>query len=542
MVYLPLIVIYVLASVRTTDAKYGSLLPSRNDLVLILDSSAAVGDQQVFASSRKFAHGVVREFSVSPSTTRVSLILCSSKPYLQFGLDKFVNKECTLKAIKNASPSSDQHCDLGLSLKQAYRLILRSRKQRSAIHRPRPIVLIINASPHYKQTAKIAQTLRGSRVEIFLITVGIPVLDAKIRALISHPVNQHHLHVTHVNQLDNYAEIVQNQGLKRTCHGKATAFDECDRRCQCSNSQMVNCHRVRKDFQSMSLAERRRYIKVLKTASTAKPYKRIYDEITSYHPRWFDDVHKVEYFFPWHRWYILKFENFLRQIDCRVIVPYWDWIQAVSDKRLWRTKHYFDIWYPGPHGLGGNGEGPDQCVPNGPFGAGHWIPSLQFNMTCLTREFNGCWENRLPKVADRDKLLQLPVEDFENFEGNVREWLHDNFHMAIGGIMSLDASSNAPEFWFHHAFLDKIWTDWQKRGYEFKHQYYHNVKTSLPGAKVNGKMFTDQSKQPACVKVDYAEHPKPFEFPEDKFNHKIKHPTLVQTCDDDDDIDDNVTK
>lgn len=99
-----------------------------------------------------------------------------------------------------------------MSLQQAHRLILRSKKQRSVIHRPRPIVLIINRSPYYKKTAKIAQTLRRSRVEIFLITVGLPVLDAKIRALTSHPVNQHYLHVTHTNQLNKYAEIIQNQG------------------------------------------------------------------------------------------------------------------------------------------------------------------------------------------------------------------------------------------------------------------------------------------------------------------------------------------
>ncbi|KAK3745531.1 hypothetical protein QZH41_002904 [Actinostola sp. cb2023] len=81
----------------------GSPLPPRNDLVFILDSSSAVGGQRNFRSLQIFTQRLVSEFSVSSSTTRVGVILCSSHPYLHFGLDKFVNRECTLKAVRNAS-------------------------------------------------------------------------------------------------------------------------------------------------------------------------------------------------------------------------------------------------------------------------------------------------------------------------------------------------------------------------------------------------------------------------------------------------------
>lgn len=230
---------------------------------------------------------------------------------------------------------------------------------------------------------------------------------------------------------------------------------------------MVDCYRIRKDFQNWTIKERRSYIHILKIVSTVQPYKRIYDKIISYHSNLFDDIHQLEHFFPWHRWYILLFENFLRQIDCRVTVPYWDWIRALSENRFFRNTHYLDIWYPGPHGLGGNGEGPDQCVPNGPFGKGKWTPSKVTNLTCLTREFNGCYSERLPRNHDRDTMLQRSLDDFDNFERDIRDWVHDDFHNAIGGVMSIDASSNAPEFWLHHTLLDKIWADWQGRGHEF---------------------------------------------------------------------------
>jgi len=79
----------------------GSPLPPRIDLTLIMDSSVAVNGPKNYALLKKFAHSVVSEFSISPSTTRVSLILCSSDPYLAFGLDKYVNRECTLKALND---------------------------------------------------------------------------------------------------------------------------------------------------------------------------------------------------------------------------------------------------------------------------------------------------------------------------------------------------------------------------------------------------------------------------------------------------------
>jgi hypothetical protein len=302
----------------------------------------------------------------------------------------------------------------------------------------------------------------------------------------------------------------------------------------------------------MSLDERRLYIRTLKTVSTVQPYKRVYDEMTSYHPQWFEDVHQLKYFFPWHRWYILTFENFLRQIDCRVTVPYWDWSQALSDGRLWRTGYLHDIWYPGAHALGGNGEGVELCVQNGPFRQDAWTLSAFVNQSCLSREFNDCFANDLPNRTVTDSYLKISYVEFQEFENSVREIMHDNFHNAVGGVMSYDESANAPEFWFHHAFLDKTWADWQNRGLKFKHQYFPSVKSNLPGNNVNGADYINLSRQPLCVRVEY-DPISDSDFPDNKHDQTVKDVVPISDCredtdyheegdgdvDDDDDDDDD---
>ena len=49
-------------------------------------------------------------------------------------------------------------------------------------------------------------------------------------------------------------------------------------------------------------------------------------------------VHSPDLFLPWHRWYLSAMEEQLRQIDCRVTIPYWDWSfvsHAWKVSKLW---------------------------------------------------------------------------------------------------------------------------------------------------------------------------------------------------------------
>ncbi|KAJ2739164.1 hypothetical protein GGI20_006155, partial [Coemansia sp. BCRC 34301] len=68
----------------------------------------------------------------------------------------------------------------------------------------------------------------------------------------------------------------------------------------------------------------------------------------------FDRVHGHSAFFPFHRRFVLEFENLGRQIDPGFTVPYWD------TTRDYKAPETSAVLRPGA--LGGDGEGPQRCL------------------------------------------------------------------------------------------------------------------------------------------------------------------------------------
>ena len=116
-------------------------------------------------------------------------------------------------------------------------------------------------------------------------------------------------------------------GLSIACVEKKNITDTCDRNCVCLNGDLVTCARVRKEFTKMSLEERTRFIKAFKLVSTDPRYKDDYRKLTTMYSNIPKDIinHDTSVFLPWYRGYLLELENMLRQIDCRITIPYWDW-------------------------------------------------------------------------------------------------------------------------------------------------------------------------------------------------------------------------
>ena len=78
--------------------------------------------------------------------------------------------------------------------------------------------------------------------------------------------------------------------------------------------------------------------------------------------------------------------------------------------------------------------------------------------------------------------------------------------------MCTEAAASAPEFFLHHAFVDKIWSNRQNRGYFYKNEYFPTNRTLMLG-NLNGHRyytteFIDLLRQPGCVKVSYAMSPR----------------------------------
>src|SRR5262249_10632206 len=134
--------------------------------------------------------------------------------------------------------------------------------------------------------------------------------------------------------------------------------------------------RVRRKHADLSSDDRKRY------AAAVKEMKRTgaYDRYVSMHQNsmagsnmW---AHQLPGFPPWHRQFILDFENDLRTADSNLhggaasdlTLPYWDWLNYHGKKRfLWWGK----IW--SSDFMGGDGDSGDQDkVKDGPFQAGQF--------------------------------------------------------------------------------------------------------------------------------------------------------------------------
>ena len=246
----------------------------------------------------------------------------------------------------------------------------------------------------------------------------------------------------------------------------------------------------------MSYIERVRYINTVKTASTNSAYKPTYDNLLTLHKTIFSSlIHDVNHFLPWHRWFILQYENLLRKIDCRVTVPYWDW--SLVSGNPWSN----DIWKTGNDDFGGNGVPVGRCVNSGPFRSGVWSLPSSAGGGCLKRNFNG----RVPDAIDVANLIsEFFSSEFKDFEKLLREDFHDRVHCNIGGTMCLPDAATAPEFFLHHGFIDKIWWDWQKRSNAQKfHSYFQHQNGYMPSTTYHSRDFLDLHNQPDCVCAEY---------------------------------------
>ncbi|MGW1765416.1 tyrosinase MelC2 [Streptomyces sp. NPDC002073] len=176
--------------------------------------------------------------------------------------------------------------------------------------------------------------------------------------------------------------------------------------------------------------------------------------------------HRSPSFLPWHRRFLLEFEQALQAVDASVALPYWDWTaDRTSRSSLWA-----------PDFLGGTGRARDGQVIDGPFAyaQGKWDINVRVDGRSYLRRALGTSVAQLPTRAEVDGVLAMSVYDTapwnsasaSGFRNHLEGWrgvnLHNRVHVWVGGQMATGVSPNDPVFWLHHAFIDKLWADWQK--------------------------------------------------------------------------------
>ncbi|MEV7418850.1 tyrosinase family protein [Streptomyces sp. NPDC089919] len=227
---------------------------------------------------------------------------------------------------------------------------------------------------------------------------------------------------------------------------------------------------IRKNQATLTADEKKRFVNAvleLKRAGT-------YDTFVSTHNSFImsdtdsgDRVgHRSPSFLPWHRRFLLEFEQALQAVDSSVALPYWDW-STDRDARA-------SLW--APDFLGGNGRSRDGQVMDGPFAyaGGKWNINVRVDGRSYLRRELGAGVAQLPTRAEVESVLAMETYDMapwnsssNGFRNHLEGWrgvnLHNRVHVWVGGLMSTGASPNDPVFWMHHAFIDKLWATWQKR-------------------------------------------------------------------------------
>ena len=194
-------------------------------------------------------------------------------------------------------------------------------------------------------------------------------------------------------------------------------------------------YRVRKNQKNLTPIEWQRFIHAIEALAETGMPSPTYSEFVQIHISAMDTMagmmwgahtmmsHNGRNFLAWHREYLAKIEARLIAINPLVTIPYWDW---VTDR--------FSI----PTELTDPGDLADWGITRG-------------------GTFNG---SSLASVAQLNLLLA--GSNFDTFQSGLEAApFHNRLHNLVGGTMLTSASPADPVFWLHHAFIDKIWADWQ---------------------------------------------------------------------------------
>ncbi|RKP07278.1 hypothetical protein THASP1DRAFT_30896, partial [Thamnocephalis sphaerospora] len=140
----------------------------------------------------------------------------------------------------------------------------------------------------------------------------------------------------------------------------------------------------------------------------------------------------------------------LQAIDPSIMHPYWDW---AYDYRLPDDSIILSPAYYGGNGNPNN----NQCVPDGVFA--DWKPNN--GKDCIGRRFsNG---NHMQIVISWGELRSVPFANlnYQSFNTAIERVVRP-VEVGIGDQFTLNRSADDPIFFLHHAFVDKLWADWQK--------------------------------------------------------------------------------
>lgn len=160
-------------------------------------------------------------------------------------------------------------------------------------------------------------------------------------------------------------------------------------------------------------------------------------------------------YFVFNRYFLLEYEDLLKDFNCSVTVPFYDWTP-------FPVAPYTAAVWDNVNGFGDSARSVDKCVITGPVREGEYDIAPSAGGGCLQREYIN---RRFPSrdIINRD-VLTYPAEEFANFHQMLQLLIGLNVQCFVGGTMCSADAANDPVFLLHIAQLDSLLTRWQLFG------------------------------------------------------------------------------
>ncbi|KAH7024584.1 uncharacterized protein B0I36DRAFT_249907 [Microdochium trichocladiopsis] len=223
---------------------------------------------------------------------------------------------------------------------------------------------------------------------------------------------------------------------------------------------MAGCRNdIRRRWGTLSAGERDNFVGAIRCLTQRPPRgiwggaRSLYDELVWVHSQQNGEIHGLDLFLPWHRYYLHVFKRLLiEQCGFNGPIPWWK--ETNNAGNFPASDIFSDRWF-GALPQASNGAG--QCLTNGAFGG----LVDRINNRCVARG----------EIKSETNEITLGWEDichgqqgntFPQHRNCVELSNHSRMHRGLGPTMANAATSPAdPVFFLHHQYVDWQWKRWQ---------------------------------------------------------------------------------
>ena len=288
-----------------------------------------------------------------------------------------------------------------------------------------------------------------------------------------------------------------------SCVGTGATMDQFGRNCTCVGGQLESCSRYRRDWTTLTDGEKQEYISTVLTVATDSQYQPLYNLLVERYRASVstlaqNTIPEISQFFPWHRYFLLEYEDLLHLVNRNITIPYWDW-------SLLPTDPYSSPVFDPVTGFGNSANNTTMCVTSGPFRENVFQVTPSAGKECLRRAYgNFTYPSR---SIIQNELLDIPALMFDEFHRSLQLFLNLNVRCFVGGHMCEPNASNDPLYLLHLATIDLFFYLWQSLDAERATVRYAGDNTPLVLSFDNSSIvsnFFDNRNLPYNVSVRYA--------------------------------------